>query len=129
MASPISTGTLNLLKGLSESVMLDTVTLRRQGARITKPAGGWEYGAATDIVTQGKIGPVSKTAIERLQADNVKYSGMEELRIPLGVPASDDDSVVVQSARHSTTRTYTIEAVVPLDTFSVSQSLILKAVP
>lgn len=128
MQSPISTGTRDLLKRLSESVMLDTVVIQRPGERVTRPGGGWAYGEPTEVVTQGKVGPLSKSSVERLQADIVKYAGMEELRIPLGVPVESDDTVVVQSARHGTTRAYTIEALVPLDTFSVNQTLILKSV-
>jgi hypothetical protein len=128
VASVISESTRQLLRRIAEGVMLDTVTLKHKGARIDKPGGGWEYAPGAETVTIGYIGPVSKSAIERLQADRLEYTGLEELRIPLGVTVSSEDRVTVLSANHGTTRSYTIEAVVPLDTMAVRQPLIVKAV-
>lgn len=128
MQSPISQGTLNLFQGLAQSVMLDTVIIEHQGARVSRPGGGWAFEEGTETTTVGKIGPLSDSAIERLQQDQIQYAGMEELRIPKDVVVSSSDTLTVQSARHGTTQAYTIEAVVPKSTFGVQQSLIVKAV-
>lgn len=115
-------------QAFAEGEMLDAVEITSPGTRVDLPGGGWEYGDGASITTVGRIGPLSKSSIEVLQADRLEYAGLEELRVPKDTAVSGEDAVAVTSARHGGTRQYTVEAVVPLKSHDVQRTVILKAV-
>ena len=124
----IPVGLQQTIRNTVESFMVDMVVIEKLGARIDLPSGGWEYSAGTTVTTKGLIGPLSKTAIEQLQAGKMEYAGLEELRIPDSVAVTGRDKITVTSTRHGTTKRYEVEGVTPKGTYAVSQALIVKAV-
>jgi hypothetical protein len=127
MAAPVGISTLNTLQAIMEGAMLDTVTITNPGTRVDLPNGAWKYEGETTVVTTGMIGPLSKNAIERFQADRVEYAGLEQLDVPRDTVVGRQSKVSVLSARHGTTRHYTVEGVTPLGTYDVNRSLVVKA--
>lgn len=128
MSSVISPSTLTLLRRIKEDAMLDTVTVETEGDTVILPSGGWTYTEGGAVTTKGMIGPLSKTAIERFQAERLEYTGLEQLDVPLSAEIDGVDKVTVLSARHGTTRQYTVEGVTPLSTYAVSRTAIVKAI-
>lgn len=127
----ISAGTMRMLEGISASAMLDSVYISGPSTRtrVDLPGGGWEYveGAGEPVATIGMIGPLSTETIERLQADRLEYAGLEQLEVPMDAVVGGDDTLYVTSARHGTTKEYSVEGVAPLGTYSVSRVVIVKA--
>ncbi len=111
-----------------KGAMLDTVEIVSKGTRVTLPGGGWRFDPGATVTTIGMIGPLSKTAIEMFTADRVEYKGLEQIDVPKDTVVSSTAAINFTSARHGTTRKFTIEGVTPLDTYAVSRSLIVKAV-
>jgi hypothetical protein len=128
VASIISASTLKILKDIAEGAMLDTVTITNPGGTELLPGGGWLNEEENEVVTKGRVGPLSKTAIERFQAERREYAGREQLEVPMDTVVGQQSRVSIASERHGGTREYTVEGVTPLGTYSVSRILIVKAV-
>lgn len=118
---------LGTLQRTTESGMPDTVFIERPGADVEDEGGGRTEGPPTTTATVGRIGAMdSGTAQERERAGQVVQDGTEKLVVPMNTDVRGTDRVVVTSARHGTTTRYTVEQVVPLGTYSVHRTLIVK---
>lgn len=132
MPRPVSDAVMAIAQGIAEGAMLDTVVISGPSTRtrVDLPGGEWTYveGPGATVTTKGMIGPLSKAAIEQLQAGGVEYRGLEQLDIPRYIVATGADTLQHTSFRHGTTTQYKVEGVTPLDTYAVAQGLIVKAV-
>jgi hypothetical protein len=131
-APPISASVLNQLQALNEASMLDAVVISGPSTRtrVDLPGGEWRYeeGTGDKVTTIGKIGPLSKEAVERLEAGGIEYVGLEQLSIPKNVQVTGSDTLQVTSARHGIVTQYKVEGVTPKGTYAVSQIVIVRAV-
>jgi hypothetical protein len=123
----IFAGVVPELQAFAEGEMLDTVTIRRKGARTATALGGSSYGADTETQTVGRIGPLTKSTVERLSGGQMRQEGLEELHLPRATDMRSADTVVVTSERHATTQAYTVEGLVPLATFAVDRVALVRA--
>jgi hypothetical protein len=128
VASVVSDSTLALLRRIKEEAMLDTVEIHRAGERVDKPSGGYEYLEGVTVETSGMIVSLSKTTADKLQADQLKPGAYEQLEVPVDTVIGSEDTVTVTSARHGTVTLYSIEGVIPLETYSVSRVAIVTPV-
>lgn len=116
------------MRRFSEAEMPDTVTIRSYGPPTLDEGGGQVPGTPTETETVGRIAPLSSLALESERAGQLAQDAVEVLHVPLTAVVGGTDTIVVESARHLTTREYTVEELVPRGTFSVDQKILVKPV-
>lgn len=119
-------GVLPKVIALTEGEMPDTVTIHRPGAPTANEYGAMVPGADTDTVTKGRISQVGGTDHESDIAGEQRMQGWQSLTVPLAASVLVSDTVTVVSARHGTTKVYTIEELVPASSFAVHRKLIVR---
>jgi hypothetical protein len=124
--SIIDSGTLAELQAIAEGVMLDTVTLQRPGERTALPGGGSTFAPGAIVHTAGRVGPLSKSTVEAVSADQLRQEGVEQLSVPLGTEVQGDETATLVSARHGTTTVYDVVGVVPAGTYAVERKLLVR---
>lgn len=122
----IIAGVLPKLQGISEGEMLDAVTIHRPGAATSNEYGAMVPGAASNVSTTGRISPVDATDLEAVSGGEIRQEGLEKLTVPRATDVRGSDTVTVVSARHGTTKHYTVEGVLPLSTFSVHRKVLVR---
>jgi hypothetical protein len=122
----IFTGVAPQLQRLSEGEMPDTVTIHTPGAATANAGGAMVPGSPTDSTTKGRIQPLDLKDLEGIVGGETRTEGWQALFIPRAVAVVGSDTVTVVSARHGTTTDYTIEQVVPLQSFGVHRKLVVR---
>ena len=120
-------GVLPRMRSLSEGEMLDAVTIHTPGGGTFNEYGAQVAGAASDVATVGRVSPLDANDLEAARAGELRIEGLERLTLPLETPVTGAATVTVVSARHGTSKTYDVEGVVPLSTFSVHQKVLMRS--
>lgn len=120
------TGVAAEMRRFSEAEMPDTVTIRSYAAPTVGEGGGQVPGAPTETGTNGRIAPLSSLSPETERMGQLAQDGVEVLHVPLTASVGGSDRIVVESARHGTTTEYTVEGVMPLGSFAVDRTVLVK---
>jgi hypothetical protein len=114
------------IQTISEGEMLDAVTVHTAGAVSQDTYGGKVVAAGSDVTTVGRISPLDANDLEQIVEGERRQPGLMRLTLPRATTITADATVTVVSARHGTTRTYSVESVLPLSTFGVDRKVIVK---
>lgn len=120
-------GVLPQVQAISEDEMLDTVTIRTSGAVTANSHGAMVPGTETVSTTKGRITALNANDVEHAVTGTLRLEGLEKLTVPLTAAITGKDTVKVVSARHRTTREYTVEGVLPASTFAVHRKVLVRA--